>query len=62
MLIVLHVMLENQHINTLKAVNEEGSRQAARSFECFLGVRGCLRRKGVKLIPLILTSSSSLTF
>lgn len=61
MLIVLYVVLEDQHINTLEAVTEDGLRQAARSFGCFLGERSCLRHKGVKLIPLILMSSSSLT-
>lgn len=61
MLIVLYVVLEDQHMNTLEAVNEDGSRQAARSFGCFLGERGCLRHKGVKLIPPMHMSSSSLT-
>lgn len=51
MLVVLYVVLEDQQVNILKVGNEDGLRQAARSFWCFLGERGCLRHKGVELIP-----------
>lgn len=54
MLIILYVVLEDQHINSLESLNEDGLRQSARNFRCFLGEGGCLRYKGVKLVPLIL--------
>lgn len=52
MLILLYVFLEDQHVNTLEAGSEDSLTQAARSFWCFLGERGCLKHRSVKLIPL----------
>lgn len=52
---VLYVVWEDLHINTAEAVNEDGLRQACQNIWVYLGERGCLSHRGVKLVPLILS-------